>query len=56
MAQNASKVAHLFRALKALAAARALPAIADRACEEGWSYERFAEVLRGTEVSARDDR
>src|SRR5580700_11027788 len=53
MTKNA-ELAHLFRALKAPAAARALPALADRAREEGWSYERFAEVLLGTEVSARD--
>ena len=49
-----AELAHLFRALKAPAAARALPALADRAREESWSYERFAEVLLGTEVSARD--
>jgi DNA replication protein DnaC len=49
-----AELAHLFRALKAPAAARALPAIADRAREEAWSYERFAEVLLGTEVSSRD--
>src|ERR1700722_1134903 len=49
-----AELAHLFRALKAPAAARALPALADRAREEQWSYERFAEVLLGTEVSARD--
>ncbi len=49
-----AELAHLFRVLKAPAAARALPALADRAREEQWSYERFAEVLLGTEVSARD--
>src|ERR1700727_702650 len=49
-----AELAHLFRALKAPAAARALPALADRAREESWSYERFAEVLLGTEVSARE--
>jgi DNA replication protein DnaC len=49
-----AELAHLFRALKAPAAARALPVLADRAREEGWSYERFAEVLLGTEVSARE--
>jgi DNA replication protein DnaC len=54
MTKPSSELAHLFRALKAPAAARALPALADRAREEGWSYERFAEVLLGTEVSARD--
>ncbi len=49
-----AELAHLFRALKAPAAARALPALADRAREESWSYERFAEVLLGAEVNARD--
>jgi len=49
-----AELAHLFRALKMPAAARALGAIADRAREEGWSYEHFAEVLLSTEVSARD--
>ena len=49
-----SELAHLFRALKAPAAARALPKLAERAREEGWGYERFAEALLGTEVSARD--
>src|SRR5437763_15694757 len=54
MTRPASELAHLFRALKAPAAARALPTLADRAREEGWSYERFAEVLLATEVAARD--
>src|SRR5438270_10841669 len=54
MARAASALAHVFRALKAPAAARALPVLADRAREEQWSYEHFAEVLLGTEVSARD--
>ncbi len=49
-----AELAHLFRALKAPAAARALPALAERAREEAWSYERFAEILLGTEVAARD--
>ena len=49
-----AELAHLFRALKAPAAARALPVLADRAREEAWSYEQFAEMLLGTEVSARD--
>src|SRR5690242_19821379 len=49
-----SELAHLFRALKAPAAARALPLLAERAREEGWSYERFAELLLATEVQARD--
>jgi DNA replication protein DnaC len=54
MSKSSTELAHLFRALKAPAAARALPAIADRAREQQWSYERFAEVLLGIEVSARD--
>lgn len=54
MKKTASELAHLFRALKAPAAARALPTIAERAREDQWSYERFAQVLLGTEVSARD--
>ena len=54
MSRTASELAHLFRALKAPAAARALPALADRAREESWSYERFAEALLSTEVSSRD--
>src|SRR5215212_5491430 len=51
---TASELAHLFRALKAPAAARALPKLADRARAEEWSYERFVEALLQTEVSARD--
>jgi DNA replication protein DnaC len=54
MTRTASELAHLFRALKAPAAARALPVLADRAREESWSYERFAEILLGSEVSARE--
>ena len=49
-----AELAHLFRALKAPAAARARPKLADRAREESWSYERFAEALLSTEVAARD--
>ena len=45
---------HLFRALKAPAAARAFSGLADRAREESWSYEKFLEALLSTEVSARD--
>jgi DNA replication protein DnaC len=53
-AAKTSELAHLFRALKAPAAARALPKLAERAREEAWGYERFAEALLSTEVSARD--
>jgi DNA replication protein DnaC len=49
-----SELAHLFRALKAPAAARALPKLADRARSEEWSYERFAEALLSTEHSSRE--
>jgi DNA replication protein DnaC len=51
---KASELAHLFRALKAPAAARALPKLADRAREEQWGYERFAEALLSTEVASRE--
>jgi DNA replication protein DnaC len=54
MSGTASELAHLFRALKAPAAARALPGLADRAREESWSYERFLEMLLATEASARE--
>jgi hypothetical protein len=40
---KASELAHLFRSLKARAAARALPKLAERARDESWGYERFAE-------------
>jgi IstB-like ATP binding protein len=49
-----AELAHLFRSLKAPAAARALPKLADRARQEEWSYERFVQTLLETEVSARD--
>ncbi|MBK5232938.1 MAG: IS21-like element helper ATPase IstB [Thermoleophilia bacterium] len=49
-----SEPTHLFRSLKAPAAARALPKLAERAREESWSFERFAEALLSTEVGARE--
>ena len=49
-----SELSHLFRALKAPAAARALPKLAERARAEDWSYERFAEALLSTEHSSRE--
>src|SRR5579884_3414615 len=49
-----SELTHLFRTMKAPAAARALPKLADRARTEEWSYERFAEALLSTEVSSRE--
>jgi len=54
MTGASSELAHLFRALKAPAAARALPKLADRARSEEWSYERFAEVLLRTEADSRE--
>jgi len=49
-----AELGHLFRALKAPAAARALPKLAERARAEEWSYERFAEALLGSETSSRE--
>ena len=49
-----SELTHLFRAMKAPAAARALPNLAERARTEEWSYERFAEALLSTEVASRE--
>jgi DNA replication protein DnaC len=46
--------AHLFRALKAPAAARATPKLAERAREEQWGYERFLEAVLSTEVASRE--
>jgi DNA replication protein DnaC len=51
---TSSELAHLFRALKAPAAARALPKLAARARADEWSYERFAEALLATEQSSRE--
>jgi DNA replication protein DnaC len=53
MTKNA-ELTHLFRAMKAPAAARALPNLAERARQEEWSYERFAEALLSTEISSRE--
>src|SRR5579859_2906457 len=53
MTKNA-ELAHLFRAMKAPAAARAVDKLADRARQEEWSYERFAEALLSTEISSRE--
>jgi DNA replication protein DnaC len=54
VSSKTSELSHLFRALKTPAAARALPKLAERAREEQWSYERFAEALFSTEVSSRE--
>jgi DNA replication protein DnaC len=49
-----SELAHLFRALKAPAAARATSKLAERAREEQWGYERFLEAVLSTEVASRE--
>lgn len=49
-----SELQYLFRAMKAPAAAKALPKLAERARLEEWSYERFAQALLSTETAARD--
>ena len=54
MSRPDSELAHLFRQLKAPAAARALPKLADRARQEEWSYEQFAATLLKTETDSRD--
>ena len=54
MTRPATELAHLFRALKAPAAARALPKLADRARADEWSFEQFAAALLKTEVDSRD--
>ncbi len=54
MSRPAAELAHLFRALKAPAAAHALPRLAERAREEQWSYEQFAAALLKTETDSRD--
>jgi DNA replication protein DnaC len=54
MSSATSELAHLFRAMKSPAAAKALPKLAERARSEQWSYERFAQALLSTETSARE--
>ncbi len=54
MSRPAAELTHLFRQLKAPAAARALPKLADRARSEEWSYEQFAAALLKTETDSRD--
>jgi DNA replication protein DnaC len=51
---DSAELAHLFRELKAPAAARVLPKLAERARTEEWSYEKFAQAVLSTEVSARE--
>src|SRR6201995_4582372 len=54
MSRPTTELAPLFRQLKAPAAARALPKLADRARQEEWSYEQFAAALLKTETDSRD--
>jgi DNA replication protein DnaC len=49
-----SELGHIFRALKAPAAARAWPKLAERAREESWPHERFLEAVLSTELSSRE--
>jgi DNA replication protein DnaC len=49
-----SELAHLFRTLKAPAAARSTAKLAERAREESWSHERFLEAVLSTEVASRE--
>jgi DNA replication protein DnaC len=49
-----SELAHLFRQLKAPAAAKALSKLADRARAEEWSYEQFIATVLKTETDSRD--
>ncbi len=54
MSRPATELAHLFRQLKAPAAAHALPKLADRARQEEWSFEQFAAALLKIETDSRD--
>jgi DNA replication protein DnaC len=54
MSRPATELAHLFRQLKAPAAAAALPKLADRARSEEWSYEQFLAAVLKTETDSRD--
>src|SRR5947209_14488284 len=54
MSRPSTELAHLFRQLKAPAAARALPKLAERARAEEWSYEQFSAALLKTDTDSRD--
>ena len=49
-----SELTHLFRELKAPAAARATPKLAERAREESWSHELFLEAVLSSEDASRE--
>src|ERR1700752_585430 len=53
MTRPDSELAHLFRQLKAPAAAKALPKLAGRARQEEWSYEQFIATVLKTETDSR---
>ena len=53
-AAKTSELAHIFRSLKAPAAARAMPKLAERAREESWSHERFLEAVLSSEIASRE--
>ena len=54
MSRPTTELAHLFRELKAPAAAAALPKLADRARQEEWSYEQFLATVLKTETDSRE--
>ncbi len=54
MSAKTSELAHIFRSLKAPAAARAMPKLAERAREESWSHERFLEAVLSSEIASRE--
>lgn len=54
MTAKTSELTHIFRALKAPAAARAMPKLAERAREESWSHERFLEAVLSSEIASRE--
>jgi DNA replication protein DnaC len=54
MSRPTSELAHFVHALKAPAAARALPTLADRARSQQGSYEQLAATLLKTEIDSRD--
>jgi len=54
MSRPTSELAHLFRELKAPAAAAALAKLADRARAEEWSYEQFLATVLKTETDSRE--
>jgi DNA replication protein DnaC len=54
MSRPTTELAHLFRELKAPAAAAALGKLADRVRAEEWSYEQFLATVLKTETDSRE--